>query len=223
LQFGDNDQLSSMVSSMAEADLLILLSDIDGLHEKPPTDGDSPVIPTVTDINDDIESLAGISQSQVGKGGMASKLGAAKRATSFGAHVILANGRESDILTRICSGDNVGTWFQARNTPVSAFKQWLAARCVSGTVFVDKGAEEALIQENKSLLPIGASGLEGTVLAGDTVKICRIDGSEIGFGISNFSTQDLEMIQGKKSEEIEGILGCTSPVTVIHRDNLVIQ
>ncbi|MHC4884218.1 MAG: glutamate 5-kinase [Planctomycetota bacterium] len=223
LQFGDNDQLSSMVASMAEADLLILLSDVDGLHEKPPAAGESPVISTVTTIDASIEALAGGSHSGVSRGGMASKLSAAKRATDFGTHVVLANGQETDVLERIHNGERLGTWFRAKDNAVSAFKQWLAARKPSGAVVVDEGAARALTERGKSLLPIGASRVEGVFHAGDTIAIRTDAGQELGIGISNFNSDELGQVLRRRSDELPGVLGYACATTVIHRDNLVLS
>jgi glutamate 5-kinase len=223
IQFGDNDQLSSMVAGIAEADCLVILSDIEGLHEKPPAEGESPVIKLVEEITPEIEALAGISHNGVGKGGMASKLAAAKRATENGANVIIASGQAENIITDIFDGKDIGTLFTATDSPRSARKKWISGCNPTGTVTVDSGARKAIEEKGKSLLPIGMLKADNHINKGDTVNIAGQSGEPFALGIVNFNGTEMNLIAKKPSEDIAGIIdGCTE-TTVIHRDNLVLM
>lgn len=222
LKFGDNDQLSAMVAGMAEANLLIILSDIDGLHERSPAEGASPLVSFVERITPEIEAMAGASTSGISRGGMASKLSAARMATGHGANVVLASGAETNILERIMAGESVGTCFLASENPLAARKRWLTGLALSGTVTVDAGAERALTAKGKSLLPVGIMAIQGAFQPGDAIGILNADGREVGRGIANFSATELLTLRGEHSDHIATILGHPSPSTAIHRDNLVL-
>lgn len=222
IQFGDNDQLSSMVAPMADADLLIILSDIDGLHEKPPAEGESPVISFVPEITADIEALAGISNSTVSRGGMASKLDAAKRATSNGVNVVIASGSEENILEKILSGEIIGTLFTAADAGRSARKKWLSNLHPMGKLIVDDGAVSALAVDGKSLLAIGIRGADGSFNVGDAVEIASHSGERVAIGLSNFSVSQVERIKGLSNADVSDIFGKSCANTVVHRDNMVI-
>jgi glutamate 5-kinase len=222
IQFGDNDQLSAMVAVMAEADALLILSDVDGLHERPPSEGESPVLEHVPAITPAIEALAGVSQNGVGRGGMASKLLAAKRTTAAGILTVIAPGRRAGVLGDLARGDPLGTCFTARDDSVSAKKSWLAGRQPVGVIQVDNGARRAVVEGGKSLLPIGMTKADRGIEVGDTVTLVDEDGAPFARGICNFSGAELARIAGRQSGELAAILGYDCAATVVHRDNLVL-
>jgi glutamate 5-kinase len=222
IQFGDNDQLSSLVAIMADADALVLLSDIDGLHEKPPAEGPSPVVEYVPAITAEVEALAGVSQSRFSRGGMASKLSAVARATAAGIPVALADGSEPGVVGKLCAGEPRGTCFGASASSAPAKKQWLAGRQATGAIVVDAGARRAVVERGKSLLPIGMLSAEAAIRVGDTVSIRDESGAEFARGISNYDGADLQRIARKRSEDLASILGDAYAPTVVHRDNLLV-
>jgi glutamate 5-kinase len=222
IQFGDNDQLSALVAIMADAEALIILSDVDGLHERPPAEGESPIVPYVPAIDENILARAGASGSGISRGGMTSKLNAAGRATENGIAVVLASGMLDNVLTRIAAGEAVGTCFAARKHTTPAWKQWLAGRTPAGNIMVDDGARSAIRDNGRSLLPIGVLKAEETINVGDTVRIEGADGVCFALGIANFSGPDLNRIRGQRSEAIETTLGYARAETAIHRDNLIL-
>ncbi|MBN1257763.1 MAG: glutamate 5-kinase [Planctomycetes bacterium] len=225
IQFGDNDALSAMVAIVAEADVLVILSDIDGLHEKPPSEGKSPILELVREITPEIEAMAGISPDEIGRGGMASKLMAAKRATEAGCgiDVVIASGKMPEVLSEIFAGKAIGTCFPARPSNLTAKKRWLAGRQPAGRIKVDKGARKAMEKDGSSLLPIGIIAADPGISVGDTVSIVDEKGVEFARGVSNFSGADLQKIARKQSDELQAILGYPCPVTAVHRDNLVVD
>ena len=222
LQFGDNDQLSSMVAGLADAELLVILSDIDGLHEKSPAEGESPLISCVERITPEIEAMAGVSTSGVSRGGMASKLSAARAATGHGACVVLASGKINGVLGHIVAGDAVGTCFLPAEMERGARKRWLTGHAVAGTLTVDDGAARALVTQGKSLLPVGVVGVDGTFGQGDAVRVVDRSGREIARGLSNFSADEMRKACGVRSSDLSTTLGHTCAETAIHRDNLVV-
>jgi glutamate 5-kinase len=225
IRFGDNDNLSALITNLAEADLLVILSDVDGLFDcNPKENSHARLMPLVEQITPEIEAMAGGVDSEVGTGGMASKIEAAKRATLYGVGTVIVNGRLSGALPRVLAGEELGTWFRAVPDRLKARKHWIAfTKNTQGTLFVDDGARRALLEKGKSLLPSGVKRLEGPFERGDAVRICDLDGRELAKGVINYSQQELALIMGRNSGEIEPILGYKYGDEVVHRDNLVLK
>ncbi|MBS0273637.1 MAG: glutamate 5-kinase [Proteobacteria bacterium] len=221
IRFGDNDRLAARVASMMEADFLILLSDVDGLYTADPTrNAGANHIPDVPVITREIEAMAGDSVSGLGRGGMASKIAAAKIATAAGCETIIAKGGV-DTLHCIRLGSRY-TRFQASTTPAQARKRWIAGVLKpQGALIVDAGAVKAL-SEGKSLLPAGIRQIDGRFERGDAVAVRDQQGNEIARGLSAYNASDAERIAGKKSQEIEAILGYRGRDEMIHRDDLAL-
>ena len=222
IRFGDNDRLAARVASMMGADRLVLLSDVDGLYTADPTrDSNAQHIPDVAAITPAIEAMAGESVSGVGRGGMTSKLIAAKIATQAGADVLIAKGKTRHPLAAIRDGARA-TRFHASTTPAAARKRWIAGGLkVQGTLSVDAGAVKALAS-GKSLLPAGVTAIEGRFERGDAVKLCGPDGREVGRGLAAYSDVDARAIAGRRSAEIAAILGYRGRDAMIHRDDLAL-
>ena len=211
IRFGDNDQLAAMVTPLCEADLLLLLSDVEGL-----LDAEGRRVPFVRSVAREARPLAGDSTSSVGTGGMASKVEAARRATLAGAHVVIAPARQPGIATRILAGDDVGTVFPAVVQRISARKHWIAYTLrPRGAVLVDRGASEAICSKNRSILAVGVLGVRGTFLPGDAVSIIDPEGTEIARGLARLSASDACRIARKKRD------GATEDI-VVHKDDLVV-
>jgi glutamate 5-kinase len=224
LKFGDNDNLSAMVANLVDADLLVLLTDIGGLYTADPRyTPEAELIHRVDKIDAEIERLAAGTTSQQGTGGMITKVEAAKLATSSGTSVIIADGRESDVLIRICSGENIGTLFPPRQSKMESKKRWMLSGLASkGMIVVDRGAVLALAEQNKSLLPAGVVEARGDFQRGDIVDILNEEGDRIGCGISNYSFADIAIIKGEHSDRISSLLGHEYGDEVVHRNNMVI-
>lgn len=224
LQIGQNDALSALVAGLIEADLLILLSDIDGLFTADPKKNkNTKLIPLVTEITPEILSMAGDAGSLFGTGGMVTKLEAAKMATAAGTSMVLMNGSEPSQIQKIFDGKPVGTVFLSSQPVVSSRKRWIAyGPQVAGELVVDSGAERALVKQGKSLLPSGIIKINGNFEEGDLVKIVNSEHRELGRGLTNYGREQLQKIIGKKCAEIETILGFKTADEVVHRDNLVI-
>jgi len=222
IRYGDNDRLAARVAQMAGADCLILLSDVEGMFTADPNkDPKAQFIHEVLQITPEIESMAGASASDVGSGGMTTKVMAAKIAVSAGCNMCIAAGHHTYPISRIESGARC-TWFVANASPIAARKQWIAGTLrPAGAVTIDAGALRALL-EGKSLLPAGVIASRGRFERGDTVSVLSADGVEIARGISAYSDIDAARIMGRKSSEIEGILGFRGRHEMIHRDNLVL-
>jgi len=223
LKFGDNDNLSAMVANLVDADLLAMLTDIGGLYTADPHySPQAQLIRRVEKIDAEIERMACDTASRQGTGGMAAKVEAAKLATSSGVKVIIADGREPDILVRISQGEDIGTFFPAQVNKMESRKRWMLSGLASkGKVTVDKGAASALKEHNKSLLPAGVMKAEGKFQRGDIVDILNEKGKRIGCGISNYNSSDLAIIGGKHSDEIASLLGYDYGDEVVHRNNMV--
>ncbi|WP_026487541.1 glutamate 5-kinase [Caldanaerobius polysaccharolyticus] len=224
LRFGDNDTLSAMVASLIGADLLVILSDIEGLYDKDPhLHSDAKLIPIVESITDEMRSAAGESVSGYGTGGMRTKLRAARIATASGVETIIANSRKDFVLNSIAKGELVGTLFKASKRKLNTKGIWIAFSSVSnGKLIVDRGAEEAIVNWGKSLLACGIKEVEGDFNEGDTVSVYNEDGDEIARGIVKFSASEVRKIMGYTSDRIKEILGRKNCDEVIHRDNMVI-
>jgi len=222
LRFGDNDRLAARVAQMASADMLVLLSDIDGFYTaNPHADKHAAFIPEVHEITAEIEAMAGTATSGVGSGGMITKLMAARIALAAGCHMAIASGKPFHALKTLEESKR-GTWFIASSTPKNARKHWISgAIAPAGTVIVDVGAADAL-KNGKSLLPAGVTGAEGRFDRGDAVIIKDMQGRELGKGLIAYSSDDTARILGQKSQNIEQILGFKGRAALIHRDDLVL-
>ncbi len=224
LTFGDNDNLSAMVANLVDADLLALLTDIDGLFTADPQrDPEARLIPMVDKIDTEIERLAGGTLSSCGVGGMITKLEAAKLATASGVTVVIANGRKPDILLEIASGKNMGTIFPPRTSKMESRKRWMLSGLASkGKLIIDDGAVLALKKHNRSLLPAGVVSVEGEFQRGDVVDIFDSHGNHIGCGMPNYNARDINIIKGAHSRAISRLLGYEYGTEVIHRNNMVL-
>jgi glutamate 5-kinase len=222
IRFGDNDRLAARVASMMEADCLVLLSDVDGLYTADPSrDPSATHIPEVSAISREIEAMAGTSVSGVGRGGMVSKLMAAKIATAAGCEVVITKGAVHHPLKAIADGARA-TRFHASTTPAQARKRWIAGVLKpQGALIVDAGAARAL-SDGKSLLPAGIRQIDGRFERGDAVAVRDQQGREIARGLVAYNASDAEQIAGKKSQEIEAILGYRGRDEMIHRDDLAL-
>ena len=222
IRYGDNDRLAARVAQMVSADCLVLLSDVDGLYTADPTrDPAATFVPEVPRITAEIEAMAGGSASDVGSGGMATKVLAAKIAVGAGCHMCVAAGRETHPLRRIESGSRC-TWFVADGSPIAARKQWIAGMLKpSGELLVDDGAARAL-RQGKSLLPAGVVQVTGRFDRGDAVVVKDPEGREVARGLAAYSSSDAERLCGRKSRELEELLGYRGRDEMIHRDDLVL-
>lgn len=223
IRFGDNDRLAARVAQMISADCLVLLSDIDGLYDRDPKTNDrATLIPEVTELSDEIMAMAGISRTDVGSGGMITKLKAAQIAMAAGCTMFIASGTIAHPMSAIEDGANT-TCFVAHDTPRKARKKWIAASLRSqGRIFVDGGAEKAL-GSGKSLLPAGVTKVDGRFDRGDLVTVFNAQGSELGRGLVAYSSDDAARICGHKSGEIAEILGYSGRDEMIHRDELALN
>jgi glutamate 5-kinase len=222
IRYGDNDRLAARVAQMASADCLVLLSDVDGLYTADPTMNPAATfIPEVTRITPEIEAMAGGSASDVGSGGMATKVMAGKIALAAGCSMCIAVGRETHPLQRIDAGARC-TWFVAQTSPRTVRKQWIAGLLKpAGTLHVDAGAATAL-RGGKSLLPAGVTHVDGRFDRGDAVVVRGPDGVDLARGLSAYSSDDARRVCGRRSQEIEAILGYRGRDEMIHRDDLVL-
>ena len=223
-RFGDNDNLSAMVANLVEADLLLILSDIPGLYTgNPHHDPTAKLIPVVEKITPEIESMVGGTASTQGTGGMATKLEAARMATACGTTVIIASGREPDVILRVAAGENVGTRFLPGNDHLESRARWIISGLgVRGTLVIDEGAAAALKKQKRSLLAAGVVDVRGSFERGDLIDVADITGTRLGSGIANYSSADLLLIKGAHSDEIAGKLGHDFGPEVIHRNNLAV-
>src|SRR5438132_6579330 len=222
-RYGDNDRLAARVAQMTGADCLVLLSDVEGLYSADPNrEPGARFIHEVPQITPEIEAMAGRSASQVGSGGMAAKIAAARIAVAAGCHMCIAAGVHRHPLRRIEEGADC-TWFVPSATPAAARKQWIAGTLrPAGAISIDPGAERALL-DGRSLLPAGVTGARGRFDRGDTVSVLAADGAEIARGIVAYSDVDAARIMGRKSSEIAEILGFRGRDEMIHRDDLVLM
>ena len=224
IKVGDNDTMSALVSGLIDADLLIILSDIDGLYNKNPRKyEDANLIHIVGDINEDIKNMAGAEGSKFGTGGMVTKIIAAEMVTKIGTSLVIASGDEPKNITRIVEKENIGTLFVKKNKKISLRKYWLAyGPSKEGALTIDNGAKSAL-KNGKSLLSVGIKYVEGTFDKGAIVEIEDLKGKVIATGISNYSSEEINLIKGEQSENIEEILGYKYDDAVIHIDNVAMK
>jgi len=222
IRYGDNDRLAARVATMASADLLILLSDIDGLYDAPPTGNpDAKLIPVVKSVTSEIEAMAGAAESELSRGGMRTKIEAAKIATTSGTHMLIASGKIEHPLQAIADGGRC-TWFLTPANPVTARKRWIAGSLEpKGTLTIDAGAVSAL-RAGKSLLPAGVIRVDGQFARGDAVVVRGPDTHEIGRGLVAYDAEDAEKIKGRSSPDVMTILGISGRAEMIHRDDLVV-
>jgi glutamate 5-kinase len=221
IRYGDNDRLAARVATMMSADLLVLLSDVDGLYDKPPAVGGAKLVPLVARITPEIEAMAGVSASALARGGMLTKIEAGKIATSAGTHMIIASGHVQHPLKAIADGAAC-SWFLTPANPVTARKKWIAGSLEPrGALIIDAGAVKAL-RSGKSLLPAGVTKVEGAFGRGDAVVVRGPDGAEIGRGLIAYDAEDAERIKGRSSTDIVSILGFGGRTEMIHRDDLVL-
>ncbi|MDN0046068.1 glutamate 5-kinase [Megasphaera hexanoica] len=224
-KIGDNDTLSAMVSNFIEADLLIILSDVDGLYTaNPQTHPEARIIPVVTEVDKHVYDIAGGAGSSIGTGGMYTKIQAASIATSSGVDMVIASGSEDGVLRRICQGEDVGTWFTAKDSNLHTKKRWLlSGGKARGSLIVDGGCRNALVEHGSSLLPVGIAAVEGEFHEGDIVNV-MYEGLVIAKGIVNYNSESVEAIKRHKTDDITKILGHEGVYEeVIHRDNLVVM
>jgi glutamate 5-kinase len=222
IRYGDNDRLAARVATMASADLLVLLSDVEGLYDAPPGENaQAKLIPLVTQITPEIEAMAGAAGSELSRGGMQTKIEAAKIATRAGTHMVIASGRVPHPLQAISDGAPC-TWFLTPANPVTARKKWIAGSLEpKGILIIDTGAVAAL-RRGKSLLPAGVIRVDGQFARGDAVIIRGPDGDEIGRGLVAYDAEDAEKIKGRSSADILLILGFEGRTEMVHRDHLVV-
>ncbi|MCB1543354.1 MAG: glutamate 5-kinase [Rhodoblastus sp.] len=222
IRYGDNDRLAARVAAMASADCLVLLSDVDGLYTAPPaTDPSAKLLPVVPRVTAEIEAMAGGAASELSRGGMRTKVEAAKIATTAGVHMAIADGRVEHPLKRMAEGGPC-TWFLTPSNPVTARKKWIAGSLEpKGVVRIDDGAAKALVS-GKSLLPAGVTGIEGGFNRGDCVLIRNPAGGEIGRGLIAYDAGEAAQIMGRSSRDIENILGYSGRAAMIHRDDMAL-
>lgn len=223
IKVGDNDTLGALVTNLVEADAFVILTDQKGLYTADPRKDPTAVFVAQAVAGDPaLEKMAGGAASTLSKGGMITKILAAKRAARSGAATIIASGREKDVLIRLSQGEAIGTELSPRQAPMHARSQWLAdhLRC-EGRVILDAGAAAALLKRKTSLLPVGVKAVEGDFVRGDVVARTDEKGVEIARGLANYASSEIRMIKGKHTEEIEGVLGYCAQPEFIHRDNLV--
>ncbi len=225
IKFGDNDTLGALVANLVEADVLVILTDQKGLYTADPRKDPSATFVHEARAGDPLlESMAGGAGSSIGKGGMITKILAAKRAAGSGASTVIAWGREPDALLRLCQGDNMGTLLVAQTAKQQARKQWMADHLqLRGSVTVDAGAAHKVLTEGKSLLPIGMTGVAGEFSRGDVIAIRDEQGQEIARGLANYASAEARLLCRKPSHEYEALLGYTAEPEMVHRDNLILS
>lgn len=223
IRYGDNDRLAARVATMIGADLLVLMSDIDGLYTAPPhLDPDARFLEIIETITPEIEAMAGDAGSELSRGGMKTKIDAGKIANGAGCAMIIASGKTNHPLSAIDKGAR-SSWFQPSGTPQTARKTWIAGQLdPSGKLIIDAGAETAL-RSGKSLLPAGVRAVKGEFRRGDPVAVCDASGREIARGLSGYDSDEAQRIAGRKSAEIEAILGYSGRAAMIHRDDMAIN
>ena len=223
-KIGDNDTLSATVAGIVDADLLIILSDIEGLYTaNPATNPDATLIETVSEINDETYAIAGGAGSNMGTGGMYTKIKAAHMATNSGVPMVITSGEVEDSVRRVCKGEQIGTLFEAHDASLSGKHHWLAfGKRLKGSITIDDGCARAVLDKGASILPAGIIEVEGTFGPGDTISI-YYNHKEIGRGLINYSIDDMKAIKGHNTNDIAEILGInTTYDEAVHRNNLVL-
>tara|TARA_B110000503_G_scaffold34843_1_gene56834 strand:+ start:4064 stop:5188 length:1125 start_codon:yes stop_codon:yes gene_type:complete len=225
IRFGDNDTLAALVANLIDADLLVILTDKDGLYSANPDQDTSAKLVSQAQANDDsLDALAGDTLSGLGRGGMVTKLQAARLAARSGCNTVIAGGRNEEVLLKVARGDVIGTLLSASQKPIAARKQWLAGRLqVKGQLILDAGAVAVLSKQGRSLLPVGVKGVSGEFSRGDLVSCVNEQGAEIARGLVNYSAAETLQIKGKGTELIIEVLGYREDDELIHRDNMVVN
>jgi glutamate 5-kinase len=223
IKFGDNDTLGALVANLIEADALVILTDQAGLYSSDPRSDPTARLIAVADAGDpELERMAGGAATSLSRGGMITKVLAAKRAARSGADTVIAWGRESDVLVRLSRGEAIGTWLRARTAKLAARKQWMADHLqLRGAVTIDAGASAKLLGEGKSLLPVGVVSVEGDFARGEVIAVRGPDGTEIARGLANYAAGESRLIARRPSSQIEAVLGYSNGPELIHRDNMV--
>ncbi len=224
IRYGDNDRLAARVATMIGADLLVLLSDVDGLYTAAPgTSLSAQFVEVVGRITPDIEAMAGDAGTELSRGGMVTKIEAGKIATAAGTAMVIASGKDIHALRHLFQKDGRATWFKPHENPVTARKKWISGQIdVSGSLSIDNGAYAALVN-GKSLLPAGVKRVDGEFSRGDVIAVKSMDGTKVGCGLVAYDHEDAASIAGCKSAEIEKVLGYAGRSAMIHRDNLVLH
>ena len=222
--FGDNDKLSALVANLVDADLLAILTDTEGLYTTDPSiDPGAQLIRRVEKVDSSMEALAGKQHSPQTRGGMPTKLEAARLATASGITTVVCNGRGSDVLLRLAHGEELGTLFLPTSSKMESRKRWmLSGLSARGKLQVDQGAATALVNQNRSLLPAGVKGVDGEFQRGDTVYIVGPDQERLAYGIANYSSADIARIKGSHSDRIHAVIGYHYGEEVVHRNNMVL-
>jgi len=225
IKFGDNDTLGALVANLVEADVLVILTDQKGLYTADPRKDPSATFVHEARAGDPLlETMAGGAGSSIGKGGMITKILAAKRAAGSGASTVIAWGREPDALMRLCQGEIIGTLLVAQTAKQQARKQWMADHLqLRGSVTVDAGAAHKVMTEGKSLLPIGMTGVSGDFSRGDVIAIRDEQGAEIARGLANYASAEARLLCRKPSHDYQALLGYTAEPEMVHRDNLILS
>ena len=225
IKFGDNDTLGALVANLVEADALVILTDQQGLFTADPRKDKTATLVQQAQAGDPaLEAMAGGAGSSIGRGGMLTKILAAKRAAGSGASTVIAWGREPDALLRLCAGESIGTLLVAPTQKQQARKQWMADHLqLRGSILIDEGAVNKLTREGKSLLPIGMHSVKGEFSRGDVIAICDLQGVELARGLANYASAECRLLCKKPSSEIEKLLGYVAEPEMVHRDNLVLM
>jgi glutamate 5-kinase len=225
IKFGDNDTLGALVANLVEADALVILTDQAGLFTADPRkDSTATLVQQALAGDPALEDMAGGAGSNIGRGGMLTKILAAKRAAGSGASTVIAWGREPDALLRLCAGESIGTLLVAPTQKQQARKQWMADHLqLRGSMLIDDGAVNKLTREGKSLLPIGMHSVKGEFSRGDVIAICDLQGIELARGLANYASAECRLLCKKPSSEIEKLLGYVAEPEMVHRDNLVLM
>ncbi len=225
IKFGDNDTLGALVANLVEADLLVILTDQKGLYSADPRkDPQARFIAEARAGEPELEVMAGGAGSSIGKGGMITKILAAKRASGSGASTVIAWGREPDALLRLAAGESLGTLLVAQTAKQQARKQWMADHLqLRGSVTLDEGAVRKLVTEGKSLLPIGMVAVEGEFSRGEVIAICDPHGAEVARGLANYASAEARLLCKKPSSDFQALLGYADEPEMVHRDNLVLS
>ena len=225
IKFGDNDTLGALVANLVEADALVILTDQQGLFTADPRKDKTATLVQQAQAGDPaLEAMAGGAGSNIGRGGMLTKILAAKRAAGSGASTVIAWGREPDALLRLCAGEAIGTLLVAPTQKQQARKQWMADHLqMRGAIAIDDGAANKLTREGKSLLPIGMHSVKGEFSRGDVIAICDLQGTELARGLANYASAECRLLCKKPSSEIEKLLGYVAEPEMVHRDNLVLM
>ncbi len=225
IRLGDNDTLGALVTNLIEADCLIILTDQPGLYTADPRKHpDASLVMEAHAGDAELERMAGGAGSGVGTGGMLTKILAAKRAARSGAHTVICSGREDNVLLRLAVGETIGTQLVARQAPLDARRQWLADHLqLRGSVTLDAGAVNALLEDGKSLLPVGVTAVNGEFERGEVIALVDAEGFEIARGLANYNASEARRIAGKPSSAVEAALGYRDEPELVHRDNLVLQ